>query len=122
MGQKGQYRNGEAADDPASNPRDANTMPDAQIIFVDTPGIHRQRGQGDESAYESNGREQVRWRTPTSFCSSPRQTRWTDEDDDVLKRIKKQRAARHSRLINKVDKVIRKTKSSDTLSEMSERH
>jgi len=96
-----------------------HTMADAQIIFVDTPGLHRNAGKAMNRLMNRTAAIALADADLVLFVSDA--TRWTAEDDDVLKRLKTCRAPVVA-LLNKVDKVHPKEKLFDTLRVMSERY
>lgn len=96
-----------------------HTKADAQIIFVDTPGLHRKAGKAMNRLMNRTAAAALADADLVLFVSDA--TRWTDEDEDVLKRLKSCRAPVLA-LLNKVDKVHPKEKLFDTLRVMSERH
>lgn len=96
-----------------------HTMADAQIIFVDTPGLHRNAGKAMNRLMNRTAANALADADLVLFVSDA--TRWTAEDDDVLKRLKTCRAPVVA-LLNKVDKVHPKEKLFDTLRVMSERY
>ncbi len=96
-----------------------HTAPDTQIIFVDTPGLHRKAGKAMNRLMNRTAASALADADLVLFVSDA--TRWTAEDDDVLKRLKSCRAPVVA-LLNKVDKVHPKEKLFDTLRVMSERY
>ncbi|MDH3578440.1 MAG: GTPase Era [Gammaproteobacteria bacterium] len=95
-----------------------HTGPDTQIIFVDTPGLHRKAGKAMNRLMNRTAASALADADLVLFVSDA--TRWTAEDDDVLKRLQSCRAPVVA-LLNKVDKVHPKEKLFDTLRVMSER-
>ncbi len=95
-----------------------HTAPDSQIIFVDTPGLHRKAGKAMNRLMNRTAASALADADLVLFVSDA--TRWTAEDDDVLKRLQSCRAPVVA-LLNKVDKVHPKEKLFDTLRVMSER-
>lgn len=95
-----------------------HTRPDTQIIFVDTPGLHRKAGKAMNRLMNRTAASALADADLVLFVSDA--TRWTAEDDDVLKRLQSCRAPVVA-LLNKVDKVHPKEKLFDTLRVMSER-
>jgi len=94
-------------------------LADAQIIFVDTPGLHRKAGKAMNRMMNRTAANALADADLVLFVSDA--TRWTSEDDDVLKRLKSCRAPVIA-LLNKVDKVHPKEKLFDALGLMSARH
>ena len=96
-----------------------HTTADTQIIFVDTPGLHRRAGKAMNRLMNRIAANALADADLVMFVSDA--TRWTAEDDDVLKRLKACRAPIVA-LLNKVDKVHPKETLFDTLRVMSERY
>lgn len=90
-----------------------------QIIFVDTPGLHRKAGKAMNRLMNRTAASALADADLVLFVSDA--TRWTSEDDDVLKRLKSCRAAVVA-LLNKVDKVHPKEKLLDAIALMAARH
>lgn len=95
------------------------SLADAQIIFVDTPGLHRRAGKVMNRLMNRAAANALADADLVLFVSDA--TRWTSEDDDVLKRLKSCRAPVVA-LLNKVDRVHPKEKLLDSLGLMSARH
>ena len=95
------------------------TMPEVQIIFVDTPGLHRKAGKAMNRLMNRAAANALADADLVLFVSDA--TRWTSEDDDVLKRLRKCSAPVVA-LLNKVDRVHPKEKLLDALGLMSARH
>jgi GTP-binding protein Era len=95
-----------------------HTMPDAQIIFVDTPGLHRKAGKAMNRLMNRTAANALADADVILFVSDA--TRWTSEDDDVLKRLKKARAPVVA-VLNKVDEVHPKEKLLHAIALMSAR-
>ncbi len=95
------------------------SLADAQIIFVDTPGLHRKAGKAMNRLMNRAAANALADADLVLFVSDA--TRWTSEDDDVLKRLKSCRAPVVA-LLNKVDRVHPKEKLLDSLGLMSARH
>lgn len=96
-----------------------HTAADTQIIFVDTPGLHRQAGKAMNRVMNRTAANALADADLVLFVSDA--TRWTNEDEDVLKRLKSCDAPVVA-LLNKVDKVQPKEKLLEALSTMAERH
>lgn len=95
------------------------TESEQQIVFVDTPGLHRNAGKAMNRMMNRTAANALLDADLVLFVCDA--THWTTEDDDVLKRLK----SCHSpviALINKVDKVHPKEKLFDSLSRMSARY
>lgn len=95
-----------------------HTSADAQIIFVDTPGIHRKAGKAMNRLMNRTAANALADADVVLFVTDA--TRWTPEDDDVLKRLQNCRAPVIA-LLNKIDRVHPKEKLLDTLGLMSAR-
>jgi GTP-binding protein Era len=93
--------------------------PGTQIIFVDTPGLHRKAGKAMNRLMNRTAANALADADLVLFVSDA--TRWTEEDDDVLKRLKSCRAPVIA-LLNKVDKVHPKEKLFDALGLMASRY
>lgn len=90
-----------------------------QIIFVDTPGLHRNAGKAMNRLMNRTAANALADADLVLFVSDA--TRWTTEDDDVLKRLKACKAPVVA-LLNKVDKVHPKEKLLDAIALMAARH
>jgi len=90
-----------------------------QIIFVDTPGLHRNAGKAMNRLMNRTAASALADADLVLFVSDA--TNWTAEDDDVLKRLKSCSAPVIA-LLNKVDKVHPKEKLFDALGLMSARY
>ncbi|MBU2677017.1 MAG: GTPase Era [Gammaproteobacteria bacterium] len=96
-----------------------HTAEHAQVIFVDTPGLHRKAAKAMNRIMNRTATNALADADLVLFVSDA--TRWTSEDDDVLQRLKSCRAPVVA-LLNKVDKVHPKEKLFDALETMSKRH
>jgi GTP-binding protein Era len=96
-----------------------HTTATAQTIFVDTPGIHRKAAKAMNRLMNRAATNALADADLVLFVSDA--TRWTDEDDDVLKRLKSARAPVIA-LLNKVDKVHPRERLFDRLRDLSQRH
>ena len=92
---------------------------DAQIVFVDTPGLHRNAGKAMNRLMNRTAANALADADLVLFVTDA--THWTDEDDDVLKRLAASNAPVIA-LLNKVDKVHPKEKLLDALDAMSARY
>ena len=63
-----------------------HTTQSAQIIFVDTPGIHRKASKAMNRLMNRTAANALADADVVLFVSDA--THWTSEDDDVLKRLK----------------------------------
>jgi GTP-binding protein Era len=95
-----------------------HTTPDAQIIFVDTPGLHRNAGKAMNRVMNRTAANALADADLVLFVTDA--THWTSEDEDVLRRLKTCRAPVIA-LLNKVDKVHPKEKLLDALATMAAR-
>jgi GTP-binding protein Era len=89
-----------------------------QIIFVDTPGLHRKAGKAMNRLMNKTAANALADADLVLFVSDA--TRWTEEDDDVLLRLKSCDAPVIA-LLNKIDKVHPKEKLLDSLATMASR-
>lgn len=95
-----------------------DTRKERQIIFVDTPGLHRKSGKAMNRLMNRTAANALADADLILFVSDA--TRWTEEDDDVLKRLEHCKAPVFA-LINKIDKVHPKEKILEGLATMSTR-
>jgi len=95
------------------------TSVESQIIFVDTPGLHRNAGKAMNRLMNRTAVNALADADLVLFVSDA--TRWTNEDGDVLERLKSCSAPVIA-LLNKVDKVHPREQLLDTLQLMSARH
>ena len=95
------------------------TMMDTQIIFVDTPGLHRKAGKAMNRMMNRTAVNALVDADLVLFVSDA--THWTDEDNDVLQRLRKNRAPVIA-LLNKVDRVNPKEQLLETIAVMAERY
>lgn len=79
-----------------------HTDAEAQIIFVDTPGLHRKAGKAMNKLMNRTAANALADADVILFVSDA--TRWTTEDDDVLRRLR-QADAPVIAALNKIDKV-----------------
>ncbi len=96
-----------------------HTAANEQVIFVDTPGLHRKADKAMNRAMNRMAANALMDADLVLFVTDV--TRWTNEDDDVLRRLENCHAPVIA-LLNKVDKVHPKEKLLDALSVMSGRH
>ncbi|MEM1173449.1 MAG: GTPase Era [Pseudomonadota bacterium] len=91
----------------------------AQLVFVDTPGIHRKASKAMNRLMNRTAANALEDADLILFvCEAER---WTEEDEDVLKRVQASRSP-CIMLLNKVDLVHPKPRLFETLTAMSERH
>lgn len=96
-----------------------HNTPDAQIIFVDTPGLHRKAGKAMNRMMNRTATNALADADVVLFVSDA--TRWTSEDDDVLQRLRNCRAPVVA-VLNKVDKVHPKEKLLEGIALMAARY
>jgi len=92
---------------------------DCQIIFVDTPGLHRKAGKAMNRMMNRTAASALIDADVVLFMTEA--MRWTVEDQDVLERLQST-AAPVIALLNKTDKVHPKEKLLQALARMSERY
>lgn len=92
---------------------------DTQIVFVDTPGIHRKANRAMNRLMNRTAANALADADLVLFVAEA--TRWTDEDGDVLQRLQSVDAPVIA-LLNKVDRVQPKDRLLAELQLMSERH
>ncbi len=95
------------------------TRNDSQIIFIDTPGLHRGATKTINRMMNRAAASALADADLILFVSEA--NRWTAEDQDVLDRLKKSPVPAIA-LLNKIDKVHPKEELLAVLSAMSERH
>ena len=96
-----------------------HTTDESQVIFVDTPGLHREAGKAMNRLMNRTAANALADADVVLFVSDA--TRWTAEDDDVLKRLRKAKAPVVA-VLNKIDRVRPKEKLLETIALMSARH
>ena len=96
-----------------------HTMDDAQIVFVDTPGMHRNASKAMNRAMNRTAASALSDADIVLFVIEA--GRWTEEDADVLARIRKSGLPAIA-LLNKVDVVHPKDRLLAALAETGERH
>lgn len=89
-----------------------------QTIFVDTPGLHRQAGKAMNRLMNRTASNALADADLIFFVSDA--TRWTNEDDDVLLRLKSARAPVIA-VLNKVDKISPKERLLGCIADISSR-
>ncbi len=95
------------------------TGDDEQIIFVDTPGLHRNAGRAMNRLMNRTAVSALADADLALFVVEA--TRWTDEDEDVLERIKSSDVPCIA-LLNKIDSVHPKEQLLAAIDAMSKRH
>ena len=96
-----------------------HTTDDVQIVFVDTPGLHRKAGKAMNRMMNRTAANALADADLVLFVSEA--DRWTDEDGDVLRRLPSSTAPVIA-VLNKVDLVHPKEKLLQVIGEMSERY
>jgi len=96
-----------------------HTTKSAQILFVDTPGIHRNAGKAMNKLMNRTAISVLMDADLILFVVEA--SRWTEEDDDVLRRVIKSGKPTMA-LLNKVDSVHPREALLERLSEMAQRH
>jgi GTP-binding protein Era len=96
-----------------------HTAADAQIIFVDTPGLHRKAGKAMNRLMNRTAANALADADVILFVSDA--TRWTPEDDDVLRRLQNAKAPVVA-VLNKLDRVRPRERLLDTIGLMAARH
>jgi len=95
------------------------TTDDTQIIFVDTPGLHRNAGKAMNRLMNRTAASALVDADLVLFVIEA--GRWTEEDDDVLKRVKAAGVPSIA-LLNKIDEVKPKDRLLQAIAELSQRH
>lgn len=95
-----------------------DTHDDYQAVYVDTPGLHRKAGKAMNRMMNRTAVNALVDADLVLFLSEV--NRWTEEDEDVLQRIRNC-AAPVIAVLNKIDKVPRKELLLEAISEMSAR-
>ena len=90
-----------------------------QVIFVDTPGLHRNAGRAMNRLMNRTAVSALADADLVLFVVEA--TRWTEEDEDVLDRIKAAKIPCIA-LLNKIDAVHPKQRLLAAIDEMSRRH
>ncbi len=95
-----------------------HTSADCQVIFVDTPGLHRKAGKAMNRLMNRTAVAALADADLILYVTDA--TRFTDEDADVLKRLESVRAPVLA-ILNKVDLVKPKEHLLETISRMAAR-
>jgi GTP-binding protein Era len=90
----------------------------AQIVFVDTPGLHRKAGKAMNRLMNRTAAHALADADAVLFVSDA--TRWTEEDDDVLQRLQTI-AAPVVAVINKIDRLQPRDKVLEVIARMAAR-
>ena len=96
-----------------------HTTTDTQIIFVDTPGLHRKAGKAMNRMMNRTAASALADADLVLFMSEA--GRWTEEDGDVLQRLQSASGPVIA-VLNKVDLVKPKEKLLEIISETAGRH
>ena len=94
------------------------TGDEAQIVFVDTPGLHRKAGKAMNRLMNRTAAHALADADVVLFVSDA--TRWTEEDDDVLKRLQKIGTPVVA-VINKIDRLQPREKLLEVIAHLAER-
>jgi len=95
-----------------------HTADKEQIIFVDTPGLHRKAGKAMNRMMNRTAANALADADLVLFVCDA--SRWTEEDDDVLQRLKSCNAPVIA-LLNKIDKIHPKEKLLEGLAVLAAR-
>lgn len=90
-----------------------------QIVFVDTPGLHRNAGRAMNRLMNRVAVNALADADLALFVVEA--TRWTEEDEDVLKRIKASKVPCIA-LLNKIDTLHPKERLLAVIDDLSQRH
>jgi GTP-binding protein Era len=96
-----------------------HTDAETQIVFVDTPGIHRKADRAMNRLMNRTAANALADADLVLFVMEA--TRWTDEDDDVLQRLQSVQAPVIA-LLNKVDRVNPKERLLEALAKVAARY
>lgn len=96
-----------------------HTAADTQIVFVDTPGLHRKAGKAMNRLMNRTAANALADADLVLFVVEA--TRWTEEDQDVLKRLRSCDAPVIA-VLNKVDRVHPKERLLAAIAAMVERY
>ena len=96
-----------------------STGDNAQIIFVDTPGLHRDAGRAMNRLMNRTAASALQDADLVLFVVEA--GRWTDEDEDVLKRVIASGVPSIA-LLNKIDMVHPKERLLRSIGELAARH
>jgi GTP-binding protein Era len=95
------------------------TAAESQIIFVDTPGLHRNAGKAMNRLMNRTAASALADADLVLFVVEA--GRWTEEDGDVLKRVQSSGVPSIA-LLNKIDEVHPKDRLLKAIDELSQRH
>jgi len=94
------------------------TGDEVQIVFVDTPGLHRKAGKAMNRLMNRTAAHALADADVVLFVSDA--TRWTGEDDDVLKRLQKIGTPVVA-VINKIDRLQPREKLLEVIAHLAAR-
>ena len=119
VGTEAQHRHAAPADHPASHRRHRRHLPQAQIAFVDTPGLHARASRALNRAMNRTAAAALERCRPRG--AGGRGAAWTYEDELVLARL-----ARSGRpaiaAVNKIDRVRPRERLLPYIAELGARH
>lgn len=92
---------------------------DSQIVFVDTPGLHREAAKALNRMMNRSAAAALADADLVLFVTEA--GRWTDEDEEVLRRIGQSRVPAFA-ILNKIDKVAPKEALLEHIAGMAQRH
>lgn len=96
-----------------------HTRGDTQIVFVDTPGLHRKAGRAMNRLMNRTAANALADADLVMFVAEA--THWTDEDDDVIRRLRSIERPVIA-VLNKVDRVHPKERLLEAIAALSKRH
>ncbi len=96
-----------------------HTEGDTQIVFVDTPGIHRKAAKAMNRLMNRTAASALADADLVLFVADA--TRWTEEDDDVVYRFRSMETPVVA-VLNKVDRVHPKDRLLEAIAALSKRH
>ncbi len=96
-----------------------HTEGDTQIVFVDTPGIHRKAAKAMNRMMNRTAASALADADLVLFVAEA--TRWTEEDDDVVRRFRSIETSVVA-VLNKVDRVRPKDRLLEAIAALSKRH
>jgi GTP-binding protein Era len=96
-----------------------HTEGDTQIVFVDTPGIHRKAAKAMNRLMNRTAASALADADLVLFVAEA--TRWTEEDDDVVYRFRSTETPVVA-VLNKVDRVHPKDRLLEAIAALSKRH
>ena len=96
-----------------------HTEGDTQIVFVDTPGIHRKAAKAMNRLMNRTAASALADADLVLFVAEA--THWTDEDDDVVYRFRSIETPVVA-VLNKVDRVHPKDRLLEAIAALSKRH